>query len=198
MGQQRMNIRFATIAALTNTDAPPFPTMAEGRVYDSRQDPLMGASGQDSTGPNICVYTDSTKMRPINPQQKPFWPLTYRADLILEMSIGSQYDDLMTDREMEARLDLFESQVMQALFDPRVETAMSWQSTFKRMHEIESVRLANAEHNTRLAKRDLVFDLEYDGACADIASAFPRFERLSAILAIGDEQVAQTEDDMTA
>jgi len=190
MHSQRKSIRLAAIAALTNQDAPPFPTMAQDRVYDSRQDPLIHARGQSSL-PCICVYTDSTQRTPVNQGHAPF---TGTIELILEMSLGGVGESIETDSELEGRLDDFEEQAIEALFGVAIEGAMSFAKTYKRIHKIDSLRLANSEHASRLAMRDLAILLEFNQSCKDVLCAFPKFERLHMLATLDGEKVALSED----
>lgn len=189
MPLQRRDIRLATIAALTGGDAAPYATMAQDRVFDSRQDAYLHFQNRD-VSPCIAVYTDGVEYRPINGALGAPYPMQTFCDLVIEMSLTGFSPDLSIDSAMEARLDLFESQVFEALFSTQRLYAEAWQTTFKRIHGIQSERLANAEHNTRIAQRDLVMKVEYDQRCLSLADAFPNLTELRFVATLNGEDIA--------
>jgi len=171
---QRRDIRLGVVAALSNGGVEPFPTAAQDRVYDSRQDPLMN-NEEGRNIPAMTVYTDSTKRDPIS---QGFPPFNNRLHVIVEISVGGAGSLIETDSEMEAMLDAMEEQALKALFSPEEEGALQFRRMIKRVNGVESMRLANNSVNTRLAMRDLIIEVEYDQRCAPLSKAFPEFSKL--------------------
>ena len=194
INSQRTDIRLGVIAALTNNASAPWPTFAEDRVYDSKQDVLFHAQGQADL-PAITVYTDTTRRRPIQDGTPPFMSTL---DIIIEMSIGGVGGRVETDAEIEEKLDVFEEQVLEAIFSGTSENAIKLRKMYKKVLQADSMRLANSESHSRLAMRDLVIVVEYNQSCATLSQQFPEFKKLYMCMgdAITGEEIVKTQDEL--
>ncbi|MFG6500150.1 hypothetical protein [Sulfitobacter sp. 1A15106] len=139
--------------------------------------------------PAITVYTDTTKREPINQGRAPF---SHTLDIIIEMSLGGAGGEIETDAELEGKLDVFEEQVLAALFDITRPYALAFGKMFKKILGADSLRLANNDGATRLAMRDLMIQVEYDQRCADFTAAFSPLETVWQLNETKGEEVALT------
>jgi hypothetical protein len=181
---RRSQMRAGVIAALTNSGAPSYPTMAEDRVFDSKQDPLKH-DGSGRKMPVICVYSDTTKYDVI--QNEKFGPFSMMQQLIVEISIGGVNEQAITDAEIEDLLDTFEDQVMDALFGQKTESAHAFSTMYSKLLDIDSMRLANSDQSHRFATRDIVITVQRTSACANLENAFPQLLNLGTALVLNDE-----------
>jgi hypothetical protein len=160
--------------------------MAQDRVYDSRQDPhIVGEGGL----PVAVVYTDGTRYNPIQSDTPPF---STRIDIIIEISVDGR--NAKTDAELEAKLDLFEEQVKDALFDPRLESANRFIRMIDKVIGMESMRLANNDVQTRLAMRDLIIVVEVSPRCPSFKDVFPAMGAISMCFSADGKVIAKTKD----
>jgi hypothetical protein len=194
LNSQRTDIRLGVIAALTNNASAPWPTFAEDRVYDSKQDVLFHAQGQAEL-PAVTVYTDTTRRRPIQDGTPPFMSTL---DVIIEMTIGGVGGKVETDAEIEEKLDIFEDQILEALFSGTSENAIKLRKMYKKVLQADSMRLANSESHSRLAMRDLVVTVEYNHRCATLSQQFPEFKKLYMCMgdAVTGEEIVQSRDEL--
>jgi len=108
--------------ALTNGFRAPFPTRAQGRVFDSRIDPLQGLSDVDIV-PTIIVTAEEHQGENLS-QTSGGPPFGNIIDLTFDLSIGMNTDEgfaytIESEPELEAALDHMEDQVKWALYyDP--------------------------------------------------------------------------------
>jgi hypothetical protein len=167
----------ATVACLSNEKVAPYPTMGEDRIYDSRHDPdLQFRSAQPR--PMAVVYTESEVRTPINPNDLGTVPFKAQLELIIQLSLTGDDDYVQTGKELEAQLDLFEDQVVRTLFDPSRPASLAWLRTFKRVIQIDSVRVSATNVSHRIAMREIAVLLEYDDKCWPLSRAFPDFEAM--------------------
>ncbi len=189
---RRTDIRLGVIAAITNSKVPPYPTMAADRAFDSRQDPYALTAG-DNALPGVTVYTDANRRVPSSGGQPPF---INQLEIIIEMSLAAQGDKVETDAEMEAKLDIFEEQVLYALFGQDSPSAGPFRKMYGKVLSADSMRLANSDGNERLAMRDLILVIEYADRCWTLGRAFPEFSELRMCFNAEGEVIAKTIDDM--
>lgn len=171
---RREGLRLGVIAALTNQESPPWPTMAHDRVFNSRQDPLF-QNAEAADMPAICVYTDDTAYEPLSGGQPPFG---ITQEIILELTLGTVDGRDPTDAAMESKLDLFEEQIMDALLGMQSQSSRSFFSMISRIEKVESSRLASSEGHVRLSMRDMRLVVTHTQKCKQIASTFPEFTQL--------------------
>ena len=183
---QRKDLRKAFVHALQNGGVDPFPTMAEERVFDSRQDPYIVSSPDPL--PAITVYTDTQKRQPMTTEGGA--PFMSQLEILIELVIGGVEDRIEIDRELEEKLDDFEEQVLKALFDITGETQQQLKLMFRKVVEISSMRLANNEGQRRLAMRDLIIVIEFDQRCKDLGTAFPQLNTLATTSSMNGEPLA--------
>ena len=172
MSLNRLALRLGTVLALTNNDASPYPTMAEGRVFDSRLDPMQIVEGQ-SRQPYAIVYTDDDAGDGLSANNGgPPW---YRKlDLAIHFAVAAHgvitnpdtgeeidgFGPIETDAEVEALLDLFEYQIERALFG-----LGSWSTQFKKLilraTDRSSVRFGDPQNvSVRYTERMVIYKID--------------------------------------
>lgn len=123
MSIHRTALRLAACMALTNGYTAPYPTLAGGRVFDSRIDPLQGLADTDLV-PTIIVTAEDHQGENLSPTSggPPFGNIV---DLTLDLSIGlgGNADGIPrmieSEPELEAALDWMEARAQWALYlDP--------------------------------------------------------------------------------
>lgn len=164
----RTALRLATVLALSNANAAPWPTIAEGRVYDSRIDPIdLARDDKRDRLPLIIVRTETdTGMN--TGAAAGIISLARDVALDIEIGVGSwvtlegvpdpAFGTIETDAEVEAMLDLLEHQVLAALTAPTrwaglwtglVRAVRSWSSN--RYSDPDTARLRYAERRIGLS-----------------------------------------------
>lgn len=169
MSLERAALRMATVMALSNGFAPPWPTMAQNRVFDSRQDQIQGLEiGQ--IVPMIVAYTDDDVGHAIaNNHDGP--PFDHETHLILEITLGqaAEYkaDDAsdpvlvlippQSDSELEAAIDALEAQVMRVFRDRMLSGPWGkhLDSVINRIKSWDSKRFVDHETSIRLVSRQI-------------------------------------------
>lgn len=175
MSLSRLMLRSLAVIALQKQDDDAVsPTMADDRVYDSRLDPLQFKKFSTDM-PGIVVYTDDDDGTLVN-RGSGDGPYHRVVDLRVEITIGScgseegSGDTLwlvpFTDAELEAKLDLFETQVKWALFNyiHRAYTT-AFRAFVVRVEKIASYASRDAESNNRFAQRRLHFSCVLNDDC---------------------------------
>lgn len=168
MSMNRMALRCAAVLALTNYYEEPWPTLAKGRVFDSRIDPVQGALKKDDLIPSIAVYTDADSGMPLS-ENNGGPPFRREVDLTLWLSIGQLGEDSTaenqilelpdTDARLEAALDQFEFQARFALSNYQNKWGRLFLQQWSRMTGWRSDRLVT-EGNVRLAARQMTATME--------------------------------------
>jgi hypothetical protein len=174
MSLERAALRLATVMALTNGFAAPWPTMAQNRVFDSRQDQIQGLEvGQ--VVPMVIVYTDDDIGHAIsNNHDGP--PFDHDTHLILEITLGqaqvwkaeSDSDPVIvlmppqTDPELEAAIDAFEAQIMRVFRDRTLLGAWGAQldAVINRVKSWDSKRFVDHETSIRLVSRQITVSVK--------------------------------------
>jgi hypothetical protein len=169
MSLERAALRLATVMALTNGFKAPWPTMAQNRVFDSRQDQIQGLKlGQ--VVPMIVVYTDDDIGHAIaNNQDGP--PFDHETHLILEITLGQateyraegESDPVLvlippqSDPELEAAIDALEAQVMRVFRDRGMSGVWGAQldTVINRIKSWDSKRFVDHETSIRLVSRQI-------------------------------------------
>lgn len=165
MSLERTALRLAATMALSNGYQEPYPTMAQNRVFDSRQEPIEGLKKSDIV-PLIVVYTDSDngEMLSHNNGGPPF---EQHCNLIIEISLAavSQTADEKdalglalpeTAPELDAALDAFEAQVSRVFRCLGGPWGAQLKETFLRIEHWQSTRYIERESNIRLAARQII------------------------------------------
>lgn len=206
----RAALRLATVAALTNGGAEPWPTMARDRVFDSRQDPI-DMTGAIEMMPVVVVHSESDRQsRSVNGLLAVSRTVDRRLDLRIEIALTPRaFDEAgvplslwpVVDADLEATLDLFEYQVETALFGAGPWAA--WWRGLAAITETTSSRyvIEIEQQNLRFAAREIVLAASIAGDChpkavidgqAVPATALPAaFTAVTAkILADGSGQLA--------
>lgn len=171
MSLSRTALRMATIAALTNGGVPPWPTMAQNRLFDSREDPLQYSDRKDLL-PLISVFTDEDKGDPQFGREQGGPPFRRHIDLYLEFGLASDPETGMpppTTGELEALLDIFEWQIRAALFAPTGIWGPLWLETALGVTESDCLRYVHPEGGQRLASRLLKLTCKVSDDCAGTA-----------------------------
>ncbi len=177
---KRQSLRQAAVAALFNMGRAPYPTMAGPHVYDSKGDEIIHHRDQSQI-PSIIVYTDKSVGEPATNMNG--WPLTQQVELILELAMSAD-TRTATDSALEARLDEFEQQVMDLLFDSvNSDVARKFRKLFSKIVSYESFRIGHANSNERLAMRSVSIVLEVKPECKDYSDVFPSLETIGMVSA---------------
>lgn len=163
----RTALRLSTIAAITNGGAQPYPTLAGGQVYDSRQDAIENLVAEGRY-PVIIVRTDTDQR---NPRQTNSRQIELRIEMSVVTALKNSAGDWQVgwpeiDAELEAFLDLMEWQVKVALMGDG-KWATWWQDAWSPWdQEISTPLWADPkEERTRLAIRELL--LRPSQVCSD-------------------------------
>lgn len=122
MSLNRLMLRIATVSALSNFNAAPWPTIAGPHIFDSKIEPIEDFA-LDAAYPICVVYTDYDKNGP--------WHHTFAetkaedrtCTITIEILVAqiSEHEDgyaissPITDSELEMSLDIFERQIWDAL-----------------------------------------------------------------------------------
>lgn len=167
MSLNRTALRLATALALSNNFTAPYPTLAGGRVFDSRLDPIQGIKPEEQV-PIIVIYTDDDDGEQLS-DNNGGPPFRRMVDLVLWLSICQNAKDgegnivigyTETDAELEAMLDLFEHQVRFAFSNIGNKWSNLLRGTMlRRIKSWKSDRLV-AEGNIKLAARNVVVSVE--------------------------------------
>lgn len=161
----RTALRLATLAALKG-DESARPTLAEGRVYDSRISDFAPETSLDDAKPTIIVLTDSDEGEALS-RQNGGPPFIRLIDVVLELGIIQTIkdgDDFIvgypdTDARHEASLDALEYQIMRRLgYDP-APLSVLWRS-FVRPRKHDCHRQVLDDSGVKLACRILTLTCE--------------------------------------
>lgn len=164
MSLARTTVRLAAVMALAGGFEQPWPTMAQGRVFDSRLDPLQITDVKsDDVLPVITVCTDDDRGRSLS-DNNGGPPFEHTVSLCIDLSLGmiGELPDgeglafqamPQAEPELEAMLDLFEFQVMRALADPSLPWSVLFQGAIIRLGDWSSVRYVESDSNIRLSSR---------------------------------------------
>lgn len=202
MSLDRTALRLAACMALTNGFAPPYPTIAGPRVYDSRIDPIQGATADDLV-PIVIVATEHHEAENLS-QTSGGPPFGNAVDLVLELSIGMIDKEgglvlsIETEPELEAMLDRFEQQVKWALLRDPVSPWTGWvhgnaHSVATRVTAWRSDVFRERDGSARLSARQIAIkvdlradaDLVIADAAGDPAIPAPLGPLLAAVIAAG-------------
>lgn len=171
MGLYRTALRLATLEALRPTAllqqaSPSWPTWAEGRVFNSRIDPIEDLT-VDHHKAVIVIYTDEDQgqggqMRG-GPPFRRVVDLCFRISQIARVADGDggQYNAGVpeTDDELEFELDALEYQIgLALLFSPAGKV---WRELCGSMiTDPRSVPQRDSEEGARLAMRDVIWKVQ--------------------------------------
>lgn len=170
----RTALRLATIAALANGGAAPYPTMAGNIVFDSRSEPVELAVASE-TYPMIIVHTERDREdRDAGGGRATLQPLRRTVDMRIEFGITNSPKDSTgatkpdwpeADAALEAMIDLFNLQIHNALFGKGV-WAVWWRGLFA-VPDIVSERFVTApgQGQLRVAAREMVMRVTLPADC---------------------------------
>lgn len=186
MSLARTALRVAAVMAIANGFRAPWPTMAQGRVFDSRMDPHQIVDQTDVI-PIVEICTDDGRGASLS-ENNGGPPFENTVTLAIEMSLGmmgevedgtGRYLGLpQSEPELEAMLDLLELQVQRALVDPSNPWTAEFQRVCRRMSDWSSTRYVERDSNVRMAARKV---------SAEVAL---QFEELTEIQAVPPAPVA--------
>lgn len=167
----RACLRLAATAALRNA------TIAGGNVFDSRIEAVNLSfvpnpnSAEPSTAAAIAVYTEQDEGEALS-KQNGGPPFVSMVDLILEItmqSIGPVNADgsytvktPTTDDELEATLDVIETQAEDALFRSYAKNSVLFRIVAKRPDKKISLRFTDPKEGQKLAVRYVTYTIEID------------------------------------
>lgn len=169
----RTFLRLAACAALRNQ------TMAGERVYDSRIsaiDPVTAFPNIDEISGSIGVYTeqDSGDALSANNGGPPFRP---EVELIFEIAMQARIAlengewaiaRPETDDQLEATLDLIESQIELALFRMQTPASVAFRKLTKQVASKSSIRFTDPAASSKLAMRYVTYKVEVHDPEIDI------------------------------
>lgn len=164
MSLERTALRVAAVMALTNGFSAPYPTMARQLVFDSRVDPVQGVSDVDELVPTVRIMTDSDEGNLIsNNNGGP--PFEHRVHLVIEISVNTLGENPetgqneliwpQTEPELDAMLDLFESQISRVFQDDASQWGRELNKLCRRIEKWDSERFIEREANVRFAARQI-------------------------------------------
>ncbi len=187
MSFNRYIARIAAVQAISNFGVAPWPTIAGNRVFDSKIEPVEETQA-DQLVPVCVVYTDYDKNGwRLGQAQFGDRMLTFTFELLVvqrQPGEGEEPDVLLypeTDSELESALDIFESQLGEALMADNV-AANAFRYFTIRPIEVISRRGATVEGGRRLAARQITLETKaarepMNGAIpADIAAFLDALE----------------------
>jgi len=164
----RTALRLAAVQAIRGT-ADPRPTIAEGRVYDSRIAPESPDVFSEDAKPTVIVLTDADEGDALS-DQNGGPPFHRRIDLVLDIGMVCRekaeddadgylvgYPD--TDARLEASLDILQTQIVRFLTagdDP----LSIWFQRYVRVWKQESHRQVEDNTSMKLARRLLTLTCE--------------------------------------
>lgn len=166
MSLVRTAARLAAVMTLANGFTAPWPTMAHGRVFDSRPDPRQLVDvASDDVLPMITVCTDDDRGDGLS-ENNGGPPFRSECTLVIEISLamigeveGRPGDpEILLPRsepELEAMLDLLEWQVQRAFADPTNRWAAQFQAVTRSISGWSSTRFVERDGNVRLAARSI-------------------------------------------
>lgn len=164
MSFERTALRLAAAMALANGYAAPWPTLAQDRVFDSRQDPLEGLTVGDRV-PILVLYTDDDAGHTLS-QNNGGPPFEHKVHLVIELSLGMAVPGEgdgpisltlpQTEPELEAALDAFEVQVSRVLRDGLSTWGALLATCHRGIESWDSKRFIDRETNVRLAARQII------------------------------------------
>ncbi|GHB34060.1 hypothetical protein GCM10007094_23870 [Pseudovibrio japonicus] len=174
MSLERIFLRLATVAALTNFYQDPYPTVAEGRVFDSKvvpNDDLFGSLKDEikEFKPVCVVYTDYDKdllnHHTVRPSDERIMTVTlelFCATLDQDEVDGEDAVSLVypgTDSELEILLDVFEHQVFESLFLGTNSASEYVKFAVRALKNVVSRRGATFEGGQKLAARQVTLEI---------------------------------------
>ncbi len=166
MSLARTAARLAAVMALAGGFKSPWPTMAKGRVFDSRADANQIVDLTDDVLPIISVCTDDDEGESLSDNNggPPFrHVVTMAVDLSIAMvgGLGTDAEPKFlhmpeTEPELEALLDLFERQVKRVFQgDPTNLWSIELNKIVIRFSSWRSMRYVENDGNVRIAARRL-------------------------------------------
>lgn len=164
MSLERTAFRLAVVMALSNGMAAPWPTIARGRVFDSRMDPRQ-ITDLEEVMPMITVCTDDDAGDSLS-DNNGGPPFGHNAcQLVIEATIGVLGEDEeknatavlpQSEPELEALLDLMERQIKQALINPLNTWSGHLAGTHRGLTDWKSTKFIEQDSNVRLAARRMI------------------------------------------
>ena len=169
----RTFLRLAACAALRNR------TMAGERVYDSRIsaiDPVTAFPNIDEISGSIGVYTEQDSGDALS-KNNGGPPFRSEVELIFEIAmqarVALENGDWAiarpeTDDQLEATLDLIESQVELAIFRHQTPVAVAFRKMAKQVSAKTSIRFTDPAGSSKLAMRYVTYKVEIHDPEIDI------------------------------
>ena len=175
MSLHRLALRLAAIEALCPyalMATGPWPTIAQHRVFDSRQEPIEALDPNEAR-PILIVYTESDESNPFGNAKYP--PDEHVVKLTVECLIASRgtmeianadgttsilgtLTSPISDGTQEAVLDMLEALVRRALSSTQDHGINGlWLTIATEIHNINSLPLRSANHTVRLLGRSVTF-----------------------------------------
>lgn len=176
MTMARTALRLAAVQAITGA-ADARPTIADGRVYDSRISPEQPDTFGEDARPTVIVLTDGDEGDALS-DQNGGPPFHRRIDLVFDLGMVCQekadddadgylvgYPD--TDARLEASLDILQTQIVRYLTASDAPLAI-WFQRFVRIWKQESHRQAEDNTSVKLARRLLTLTCELNDDAYEI------------------------------
>lgn len=165
MSLNRLLLRASAVAAIAGFWKEPWPTLAEHLIFDSKVEPIENME-VDVAYPVIVVYTDYDKNH-VAHQDIMHTNRTMTVTFELLMAVLTQAGDdtsagyvlrtPYTDSQLEASLDVMESQLFAALRADN-SAANCFRSIAYGMENVVSRRGATTEGGTKIAARQVTYE----------------------------------------
>lgn len=195
---KRADLRHAAVATLSNMGRAPYPTMAEGRIFDSKSDAIQHHQDQSQV-PFALVYTDESVGYLEAAGMGAQFPWPTLQTLIIEIGLTSNLKDAQTDAALEDKLDRFQQQVEETLFDQsQNKHAKRFKKIYAKVLEAKSWRMASSKPNERLAMRCLEYVVLITPDCKDYASVFGPLDTIGLTVDHDGEQIQAPMTDLQA
>jgi hypothetical protein len=157
----RTVLRLCAVQALTET------TLAQRRVYDSTNKPLLDVLHLDNKSyPFISVYTDNDNLVR-GTIEHGIYSASHETQIVLEMGMASavlaqgKYKSIQTDEAMEMTLDFMQAQAMAAVIgDPRSEWGEIIRDLKINIVMVSSQRSGRADKGSNWAARRVIITLD--------------------------------------
>jgi len=171
----RITLRLAAVAAISNFQRQPWPTLAGPQIFDSKIEPQELYEGENAF-PLCVVYTDYDKdfaNHQSQAQKRRTLTLTVEILVVQSQADRDEFGNILldeegapqsytistpaTDSELETSLDIFESQIFDALSADN-SAANCFQYLVTGFDNVISRRGATVEGGARLSARQLTIE----------------------------------------
>jgi hypothetical protein len=151
-----------------------FPTVAQGRVYDSQEIPLQAIDPDRAYTPVIALYSGDASITPRG-EASDFADVDHRAvlDIVVELAIratddSGEFADAMADNDPQARLVLSALCSKIRFLLERSQKGAPWRRLAKRVVNCEAMPFAIPDLGLRFQRVTLRYTIELMADCYDL------------------------------